>query len=50
ILPKLNKLNYFIPKVYKIITFLNCLSKISERIIAKRLNFLAEIINLLYNS
>jgi hypothetical protein len=42
ILPKANKLDYNILKAYRIISLLNCLGKISEKIIAKRLAYLSE--------
>lgn len=47
ILPKTNKPDYAAPKAYRIITLLNCLGKLSERIVAKRLGFWAETTNLL---
>jgi hypothetical protein len=50
ILPKPNKPDYAIPRAYRIITLLNCLGKVSERIIAQRLGFLAETTDLLSNS
>lgn len=42
ILPKPNKPDYNIPKAYRIISLLNCLGKISEKIIARRIAFLSE--------
>src|SRR6201996_7658427 len=41
---------YAAPKAYRIITLLNCLGKVSERIVAKRLGFWAETTNLLKKS
>ena len=46
---KQNKTDYINPKAYQIIALLNCLRKISEKIIATRLSYLAEISDLLYN-
>ena len=48
IIKKSNKDNYSDPKSYRIISLLNCLGKIAEKIIAQRLLFLAETTNLLY--
>ena len=48
IIKKFNKENYSDFKSYKVISLLNCLDKISERIIAKRLSYFAEIIDLLH--
>lgn len=50
ILPKPNKPDYSVPKAYRIITLLNCLGKVGERIMAQRLSFLAETTNLLHHS
>ena len=50
ILPKPNKPNYAIPKAYRIICLLNCLRKVSERLLAHRLSQLAEMGPLLHNS
>lgn len=47
VLPKPNKPKYNIPKAYRVITLLNSLGKISERILAQRLSFLAETTDLL---
>ena len=47
ILKKIGKSDYSIPKSYRIITLLNCLGKISEKIIAKRLSYLKQISNML---
>ena len=49
ILKKQNKPDYTAPKAYRIIALLNCLGKISEKIIATRLAYLAETTNLLHN-
>ena len=46
---KPNKVNYSKPKAYRIIMLLNCLGKISEKIIATRLSHFAEYSNLLHN-
>ena len=40
--------NASLSKSYKIISLLNCLRKISEKIIARRLAFLANILNIIY--
>ena len=50
ILKKSGKLNYSLPKAYRVISLLNCLGKVSERILAKRLSYLAETSNLLHPS
>jgi Reverse transcriptase (RNA-dependent DNA polymerase) len=50
ILKKPKKPDYSQPKAYRVISLLNCLGKVSERILAKRLSYLAEIITLLYPS
>lgn len=42
ILKKPGKPDYTVPKAYRVISLLNCLGKINERIVAKRLGFLAE--------
>ncbi|MGL4568680.1 MAG: reverse transcriptase domain-containing protein [Fusobacteriaceae bacterium] len=47
ILKKANKDNYQLPKSYRIISLLNCLGKISEKVIASRLGYLAETTTLL---
>ena len=49
ILKKSDKLNYSISKTYKIITLLNCLGKVAEKIIAVRLSYTAEINDKLLN-
>ena len=49
ILKKLNKVNYSQSKAYSIISLLNCLRKISKKIIAIRLSHFAEHSNLLHN-
>jgi len=43
ILKKSNKSNYLISKTYRIITLLNCLNKVAEKIIAVQLSYTAEI-------
>jgi hypothetical protein len=50
ILKKPGKPNYSIPKAYRVISLLNCLGKVSERILAKRLSYLAETTCLLHPS
>ncbi|KAH7556799.1 hypothetical protein BM1_06233 [Bipolaris maydis] len=50
ILKKPSKPDYSIPKAYRVITLLSCLGKVTERIIAKRLGYLAETTNLLHDS
>lgn len=50
VLPKPKKPDYSQPKAYRVISLLNCLGKISERIIAQRLGYLAETTNLLHPS
>ena len=47
VLKKPNKTDYTNPKSFRVISLLNCLGKVLERIIAKRLSFLAETTNLL---
>jgi ribonuclease HI len=47
ILPKPNKPDYTNPKAYRVIALLNCLGKIAEKIIAKRLAHLANTTDLL---
>ena len=47
ILKKPNKADYSKPKAYRIISLLNCLGKLSEKLIANRLGFLAETTDLL---
>ena len=49
ILIKSNKVNYSQSKAYRIIMLLNCLKKISEKIIATRLSHFVEHSNLLHN-
>lgn len=49
-LKKPNKPNYSNPRAYRLITLLECLSKVLERIIAKRLTFLAGKHNLIPTS
>ena len=50
ILKKPNKPDYSVPKAYRVISLLNCLGKVSERILAKRLSYLAETTSLLHPS
>ncbi|RDL42413.1 uncharacterized protein BP5553_02392 [Venustampulla echinocandica] len=50
ILKKLGKPNYTLPKAYRVISLLNCLGKVSERILAQRLGYLAETTTLLHPS
>jgi len=49
ILKKPDKPNYSISKAYRIITLLNCLDKVAEKIIAVRLSYTAEINDKLLN-
>ncbi len=49
ILKKSEKLNYSISKTYRIITLLNCLDKVAEKIIAMQLSYTAEINDKLLN-
>ena len=49
ILKKDGKPDYSAPKAYRMITLLNCLGKVSEKIMATRLSYWAEITNLLYS-
>src|SRR5947207_7123246 len=48
ILPKANKPDYKLLKAYYIITLLNCLGKITEKLVAKQLAYLCEVYNLLH--
>ena len=48
ILKKPGKPDYSIPKAYRIIALLNCLGKVAERVIAKRLGALAEVTNMIH--
>ena len=48
ILKKGNKPDYTTPKAYRVIVLLNCLGKVSEKIIAKRLSYLSEANQLLH--
>ena len=50
ILPKANKKDYLLPKSYRPVSLLNCLSKTYEKILATRLSYLAETGNLLQDS
>ena len=49
ILKKSDKLNYSISKAYRIIMLLNCLDKVTEKIIAVQLSYTAEINDKLLN-
>jgi len=49
ILKKSDKSNYLISKTYRIITLLNCLGKVAEKIIAVQLSYTAEINDKLLN-
>jgi len=49
ILKKSDKLNYSISKIYRIITLLNCLNKVAEKIIVVQLSYTAEINDKLLN-
>ena len=48
ILKKPGKPDYSAPKAYRVISLLNCLGKVSERILAQRLSYLAETTTLLH--
>jgi ribonuclease HI len=48
ILKKPKKPDYSVPKAYRVIALLNCLGKVSERILAQRLSYLAETTHLLH--
>lgn len=48
ILKKPGKPDYSAPKAYRVISLLNCLGKVSERILAQRLSYLAETTGLLH--
>jgi hypothetical protein len=48
ILKKSNKPDYSAPKAYRVISLLNCLGKISEKIIAKRLSYWGNIYGILH--
>lgn len=50
ILRKPNKPDYSAPKAYRVISLLNCLGKLMEKVLAKRLSFLAESTDLLMDS
>jgi 5'-deoxynucleotidase YfbR-like HD superfamily hydrolase len=50
ILKKPGKPDYSVPKAYRVISLLNCLGKISERVLAQRLAYLAETTRLLHPS
>ena len=47
ILKKQGKPDYSLPKAYRIITLLNCLGKVAEKIMATRLSYLSQISDLL---
>ena len=49
ILKKSDKSNYSISKAYRIITLLNCLDKVAEKIIAMQLSYTAELNDKLLN-
>ena len=49
-LRKPSKPDYSDPKAYRVISLLNCLGKVSERILAQRLGYLAETTSLLHPS
>ena len=48
IIKKFNKENYSDLKSYRIISLLNCLNKISEKIITEKLSYFAETTDLLH--
>lgn len=48
ILPKPNKPDYTIPKAYRVISLLNCLGKVLEKVYATRLAYLANTTDLLH--
>jgi Reverse transcriptase (RNA-dependent DNA polymerase)/Endonuclease-reverse transcriptase len=48
ILKKENRPNYSAPKAYRVIVLLNCLGKIAEKIVARRLSYLSEANQLLH--
>ena len=50
VLKKPGKPDYSNPKAYRVISLLNCLGKVSERILAQRLGYLAETTSLLHPS
>ena len=50
ILKKPKKPDFSKPKAYREISLLNCLGKVSERILARRLSYLAETTILLHDS
>src|SRR5437868_11797531 len=49
IIRKPNKPDYTVPKAYRPISLLNCLGKISEKIMANRLSYMAETYGLLHS-
>lgn len=50
VLPKPNKKDYSLPKSYRIISLINCFAKVLEKVMAKRLGYLANTTNLLDDS
>ena len=42
-------MNYLNSKLYRLISLINCLDKIAEKIVAERLSYFAKTTNLLYN-
>lgn len=50
ILKKPGKPDYSAPKAYRVISLLNCLGKVAEKLLAKRLGALAEVTTLLHPS
>src|SRR5437016_7125909 len=49
IIKKPNKENYLDPKSYRLISLINCLGKIAEKIVVERLSCFAETTDLLYD-
>ena len=47
VLKKQRKSDYSLPKAYRIITLLNCLEKVAEKIMATRLSYLSQVSELL---
>ena len=47
ILKKSEKSDYSLPKVYRIITLLNCLDKMTEKIMTIRLSYISQVTDLL---
>ena len=48
VLPKSKKPDYSVPKAHRIVALLNCLGKISEKIMANRLAYISEKYNILH--